>query len=203
MERRGFIQSASLMAGTSLLSFAGPVLAARTQSRWQLLWTPSADTGARWRPVHQACAPSCSEAELSVTIDGLHPAQGGAVVTELSLHAMFDLAEGQSARFTAWQMGGSGPLRTQTSSARFVAGRATLRRLELEYVLAESTRTESCALTGAIDGLLSPGHYLLVGPRMDGSAAAAGRWVHSGDPLRPLGRPVDVDVLGFRVEALV
>lgn len=202
MQRRSFICSASLMAGVSLLPFAGPALAARPPLRWQLLWAPSAEVGTRWRPVREACSEGCSDEALIVSIDAMHAAQGGAVVTDLGVHAMFDLAEAQSARFTAWQMGGSGLLRTSTSGARFIAGRATLRRFELEYALAGPSLRETCELTGARDGLLNPGHYLLVGPRADGSAIAAGSWVHSGDPLRPLSQPVDADVLAFRVEVL-
>lgn len=135
-----------------------------------------------------------------VTLDALHPAANGGVVRDFGLHAVFDLENGKSARFTAWQVGGSGHVRTESAGTRFIAGRATLRRLEVDYQLAGLDRTEALSLVGAQSGLLSPGHYLLVGPNADGSPATARGWTHSGDPASPLSAPVDVDVLAFRIE---
>lgn len=147
------------------------------------------------------CAAQCADEALVITLDALHPASGGGVIRDFGLHALFDLQDGTSARFTAWQMGGRGPMRTESMGTRFIAGRASLRRLELEYQLDGVDRTEALALVGGQSGLLSPGHYLLVGPRADGALANTRGWTHSGDPSRPLSAAVGVDVLAFRVES--
>lgn len=136
-----------------------------------------------------------------VTVDALHPASGGGVIRDFGLHAIFDLENGKSARFTAWQVGGSGHVRTQSAGTRFIAGRATLRRLEVDYHLAGVDRTEALPLVGTQSALLSPGHYLLVGPRADGTPANTRGWTHSGEVASPLSAAVDVDVLAFRVES--
>ncbi|MFN7784303.1 MAG: hypothetical protein ACK5PG_16400 [Lysobacterales bacterium] len=157
--------------------------------------------GRAWRPVEQMCGAQCADEALAVTLDALHPADGGAVIRDFGLHAVFDLADGTSARFIAWQVGGSGFLRTESAGTRFMAGRASLRRLEVEYLWDGIDRTEALGLAGADTALLSPGHYLLVGPRADGAPADIRGWTHSGDASRPLGGAVDVDVLAFRVES--
>lgn len=100
-------------------------------------------------------------------------------------------------------MGGKGALRSESAGSRFVAGRATLRRLEMEYSLGESHRLESLSLVGAQAGLLSPGHYLLVGPRADGSLLDTRGWTHSGNPTQPLLESVEGDVLAFRADVPV
>ena len=133
--------------------------------------------------------------------DALHPADGGGVIRDFGLHALFDLEDGTSARFIAWQVGGSGFLRTESAGTRFMAGRASLRRLEVEYQWGGVDRTEVLGLVGGDTALLSPGHYVLVGPRADGVPADTRGWTHSGDPARPLEGAVDVDVVAFRVES--
>lgn len=202
MQRRRFLSSASLLAGASLLPLARPALAAGSPPRWQILWAPSAAAGEAWLPVHRACSVHCQDEALRVTLDALHPAAGGRVINDIGLHAIFDLAGAQSARFTAWQMGGEGALRSESAGASFIAGRATLRRIDLDYRLDRAEHSESLWLVAADSGLLSTGHYLLVGPRADGAAIDTRGWVHSGDPARPLPAPVDADVLAFRIDVL-
>lgn len=180
---------------------AASTIAAGPSARWQLLWVSEPSAGQAWRPLHQMCAAHCADEALVITLDALHPASGGGVIRDFGLHAVFDLQDGTSARFTAWQMGGRGPMRTESTGTRFIAGRASLRRLELEYQLDGVDRTEALGLVGGQSGLLSPGHYLLVGPRADGALANTRGWTHSGDPSRPLSAAVGVDVLAFRVES--
>ncbi len=201
MQRRRFLSSASLLAGASLLPLASPGLATGSPSRWQVLWVPAARAGEVWQPVHRACGVHCQDEALRVTVDAMHPAAGGRVISDFGLHAVFDLAGGHSARFTAWQMGGEGALRSESAGASFIAGRATLRRIDLDYRLGRAEHLETLSLVAAHDGLLSPGHYVLVGPRADGGPADTRGWTHSGDPARPLSGAIDVDVLAFRVES--
>jgi hypothetical protein len=201
MERRGFLRSATYLAGASCLPIAASSLAAGSPARWQILWVSEPEDGEAWRPVERMCGPNCAEEALTVTLDALHPADGGGVIGEFGLHAVFDLDDGTSARFTVCQVGGSGPVRTTSAGTRFIAGRASLRRFELEYQLDGVDYSEVLALGGSQSALLNPGHYLLVGPRADGAPANPRGWTHSGDRARPLKASVDVDVLAFRVES--
>jgi hypothetical protein len=138
-------------------------------------------------------------------MDALHFAEGGAVLDDLFVHAMFDLSDGSSVPFIAWRHA-AGPVPSRTDRARFIADRATLRRLEIEFRLADSRsrQREDCPLTRFDAPLLTPGHYVLLGPRRDGSRAEPRALLHSGDVTAPLsalaGR--DFDYLAIRVEAV-
>ncbi|SDD45667.1 hypothetical protein SAMN04488509_102527 [Aquimonas voraii] len=183
-----------------MLPVSASGIAKTPMASWQILWVPEAVPGQKWRPVAQACTEACDQEALQITLDRLHPASGGGLIRSFGLHAVFELRDGQSARFTAWRMGGDGALRSESAGSRFVAGRATLRRFELDYQLGDAVHEETLSLTGSESGLLVPGHYLLVGPQADGVLARTSGWVHSGDTMQPLASPVPVDVLSFRID---
>jgi hypothetical protein len=199
MKRRDFVRSAGLLAGLSTMSLAMPSHGRPPAPLWQLLWTSSAEAGSTWRPLHSTCIRGCDDESLQVTMDAFHVAEAGNVVSQLGVHAIFDLASGEAVPFLAWQYGGPGIGHGSTSSTRFIAGRATVLRFEIDYRHAGVRRTEQCALAGAGQFLLNPGHYLLAGPRADGTLARVEGHVHSGDVLRPLTGRTDFDYLAFRV----
>jgi hypothetical protein len=198
MKRREFVLSAGLLAGASALQLATRSHAAWPAPLWQLFWAASAEAGSAWQPLHSACIRGCAEATLQVTLDAFHSAQPGNVVAQLGVHAVFDLPTGESVRFLAWQFGGPGIERSSTAGTRFIAGRATVRRFEIEYQHAGIRRVEQCGLVGAGHALLNPGHYLLAGPNATGGLARID-CSHSGDVARPLAGPTDFDYLAFRV----
>jgi hypothetical protein len=170
-----------------------------------LLSAPSAKAGTRFVPQGIADCAHCDAATVQVSIDSFHAADGGAVLDDLALHAMFDLQDGGSAAFTAWRFH-AGPVVSRTDSARFTAGRDSLRRFEIEYRVAAiaELRRETCALTRFDLPLLAPGHYVLLGPRRDGSRLPPQFLRHSGDSNAPLANlPArDFDYLAFRIEAM-
>jgi hypothetical protein len=199
MQRRSFLSSASLLAGAISLPLASKGFAASQAPSWQLLWSPTANKGDFWRSIHAACAEGCDAEEVEVSLDALHAANGGHQVSQLAVHAMFDLPGGESVPFTAWQFAGAGAECSATSSSRFIAGRASMRCLQIEYRQAGIDRFERCDLVGLAGPLLSPGHYLLVGPDAEGRRARVKGLVHSGSVSRPLEGPTDFDYLSFRI----
>jgi hypothetical protein len=205
MRRRQFLGSASVLAGIAAVPFAHAVSATARDARFVLMRADDANAGAIFVPHSVAPCVDCSVPVLRVSIDGLHAAEGRAVLDGLSVHAMFDLPDGSSVPFVAWQYA-AGPVPSRTDHARFIAGRATLRRLEIEYRLADSgsQQRETCHLTRFDAPLLAPGQYVLLGPRGDGSRVERRRLLHSGDVTAPLstlaGR--DFDYLAIRVEAV-
>jgi hypothetical protein len=201
MERRSFLRTASVLVGAATLPLASHGFAATPAPLWQLLWSSSADAGSAWRSMDDVCVPGCDQEELVVTMDAFHTASGGNRISNLAVRAIFDLAGGESAPFLAWQFGGIGAEHSATASCRFVAGRASMYRLQIDYRHAGIDRSERCELSGSRGGLLGPGHYLLVGPDASGRRARVGGLVHSGDAIRPLASPTEFDYLAFRVAA--
>jgi hypothetical protein len=199
MKRREFVLSAGLLAGASALPLATHAHSERHAPLWQLLWASSAEAGSAWRPVHSTCIRGCGDEPLQVTMDAFHVAEAGNVVSQLGVRAIFDLASGESVPFLAWQYSGQGIENSSTTGIRFIAGRATLLRFEIDYTHADVRRTEQCGLAGAGQFLLNPGHYLLAGPRADGTLARVEGSKHSGDVMRPLSGSTDFDYLAFRV----
>lgn len=199
MQRRSFLSSASLLAGALSLPLASRAFTAPPAPLWQLLWSPTSNQGDSWRSVHAACADGCDAEAVEVSLDALHAANGGHLVSQLAVHAMFDLPGGESVPFTAWQFAGTGAECSATSSSRFIAGRASVRCLQIEYRHAGIDRFERCDLVGVAGPLLIPGHYLLVGPDAHGRAAQVRGLVHSGSVNRPLAGPTDFDYLSLRI----
>lgn len=183
---------------------AGAATVSAESPRLQLLSAPSAEAGTRFLPHALADCVRCDRATVQLSIDSFHAADGGAVIDDLALHAMFDLQEGGSAAFTAWRYH-SGVVESRTDSVCFTAERDSLRRFEIEYRVAGSaaSQREICALTRFDLPLLAPGHYVLLGPRRDGSRLPAQSLHHSGDTHAPLANlsARDFDYLAFRVEA--
>jgi hypothetical protein len=199
MQRRSFLSSASLLAGAISLPLASRGFAASPAPLWQLLWSPTANAGDPWRSIQAACADHCDAESVEVSLDALHPASAGHAVSRLAVNAMFDMPGGGSAPFIAWQFSGAGAAHSATSSTRFIAGRSSMRCLEIEYSLAGVDHVERCDLVGMSGLLLSPGHYLLVGPDADGRPAKVKHLVHSGVASRPLAGPTDFDYLALRI----
>jgi hypothetical protein len=205
VQRREFLAAAGLAAGACGSARASATALSADSPRLLLLSAPSADAGTRFLPQRLADCAHCDSARVHVSIDSFHAADGGAVLDDLALHAMFDLQDGGSAAFTAWSFH-AGAVESRTDSTRFTAGRDSLRRFEIEYRLAGNTESqrETCALTRFDLPLLAPGHYVLLGPRRDGSRPPPQALRHSGDSKAPLANlPArDFDYLAFRVEAL-
>jgi hypothetical protein len=205
MQRREFLGSAGALAGIAVVPFVHAVSTPASDPRFVLLRADDAKAGATFVSHSVAPCVDCPVSVLQVSIDGLHFAENRAVLDELSVRAMFDLPDGSSVPFVAWQYA-AGPVPSRTDHARFIAGRATLRRLEIEYRLADSgsQQRETCHLTRFDAPLLAPGQYVLLGPRGDGSRVERRRLLHSGDATAPLstlaGR--DFDYLAIRVEAV-
>jgi hypothetical protein len=205
MQRRQFLMSAGAVAGLAAMPFGGVEAAVTRLARFALLRADDAVAGAPFIAQSLAPCPSCTVSVLQVSIEALHAADGGAVLDDFAIHAMFDLPDGLSVPYVAWRHA-AGPVPSRTDRARFIADRATLRRLEVEYRLAGSTVPvhEECALTYPGAPLLSPGHYALLGPRRDGARVDARGFRHSGDasaPLSGLARR-DFDYLALRIEAV-
>ena len=205
MQRRKFLGSAGVLAGLSAVPFAHALAAPARDARFVLLRAADSAAGAAFVPLSVAPCVDCAVPALQVSIDALHAAPGRAVLDDIAIHAMFDLPGGGSAPFVAWRQE-AGPVPSRTDRARFVAGRATLRRLEIEYRVAGGLRSmrESCSLTRGDAPLLAPGHYVLLGPRGDGSRVEPAGFAHSGDVAAPLaavsGR--DFDYLAIRIAAV-
>ena len=151
--------------------------------------------------MQDVCVPGCDQEALEVTMDAFHAAAGGSRISRLAVNAIFDLPGGESAPFLAWQFGGMAVEDSKTASCRFIAGRASMCRFQIEYRFAGIDRAERCDLLGAQGGLLGPGHYLLVGPDSEGRRARTSGLTHSGDAVRPLAGATDFDYLSFRVAA--
>lgn len=204
MRRRQFLSSASAIAGFAAMPIAGSVAAHQVDVRFTLLRTDDPSAGATFLPQSLAPCVLCSAPVLQVSIDGLYPADDGAVLEDIAIHAMFDLPEGGSVPFVAWRHA-AGAVPSRTDRARFIANRATLRRFELEYRIAGSAsrQRETCPLTRSDAPLLAPGHYLLLGPRRDGSPADPSGLVHSGDVTAPLQvrSRRNFDYLAIRIDA--
>lgn len=205
MQRRAFLASASVAAGAFSLSFQPVHAAAGRGSRLQLWSSTRAERGAPYRPHALQPCTGCSADALQVHIDGLFPAASGPVFESLKIDALFDLPQGETAPFHAWQFS-SRPLSSNSGPVQFLAGRAGMRRLELDYRLRadDHTHREQCALTQLDSALLSPGHYLLLSPRKSGESLAALTLEHSGDPLAPLTDHAarDFDYVALRIQAM-
>ena len=123
---------------------------------------------------------------------------------ELALNAMFANGAAGTTPFHAWRyVHAAAPHTSQALS--FVAAHDSLRDFELEYRLAgdEMCRREACALTQSGLSMLSPGHYVLLGPRRNGMRVNTAALRHSGDAAAPLGDAVrDFDYLALRIEAI-
>lgn len=201
MQRRRFLSASALLGTTSVLPLAQTWAAAAEGPRFRLLRAESAAPGARFVASVEAPCVACASPMLEIEIDAMHLADHGAVLEDFALHAVHQLDDGSSAAFIAWQYA-AGPVASRTSSARFVAHRAGLRRFELDYRLAGSgSRRESLALAG-FELPLSPGHYVLLGPRRDGSRVRAIDLRHSGDRAAPLRGARDFDYLALRMHAM-
>lgn len=205
MQRRQFLGSASVLAGMAAAPLAHAVAACAPDPRFVLLRAQDATAGAAFVPLSLAPCVDCAAPVLQVSIDGLHAAGDRAGFDDLAINAMFDLPDGSSVPFVAWRYA-AGPVPSRTDHARFIAGRETVRRLEIEYRLAADgiARREHCRLARFDAPLLAPGHYVLLGPGADGSPVQPRGFVHSGDVSAPLSLPAgrDFDYLAIRVEAL-
>lgn len=205
MKRRQFLTTASTLSAVALIpaaaNAASSVMAAAVP-RFALLRAPAELAGARF--ADPACAAAtCAASRVRVRIDGLHPADGGAVLQELWLNAQFAKDDGDIAPFAAWQFSqGLRPHMGQRLS--FVAPRDRLRGFALDYRTAQHATCvhESCALTSFSLPLLAPGQYVLLGPRRDGRPAPTRGLRASGDANAPLQwqGTRDFDYVAFRIE---
>ncbi len=205
MKRRKFLKTATIAGAAVVLpmTLVHAASLASAPSRFMLMRAASADAGAAFHALDRAACVDCDTAAVRVRMDGMHLAEAGAVLREFSLHAMFDVPHAPRAPFIAWHYVAGTPARVSQRMS-FVAGRASMRGFELEYRVADDAAcaTESCALTRLDAPLLVPGHYVLVGPRRDGTRVDPTTFAHSGDTAAPLAMPRDFDYLAFRIEAM-
>jgi hypothetical protein len=205
MKRRQFLHGAGALGAVTLLPVAAAAAAPASPARFALLRSTTSEAGARFVP-HASCAASaCDSAALRVRIDGLQAADGGPVLHELWLSAMFAAPDGGTSPFVAWQFA-QGPRPHMGQRLSFVAPREGLRGFALDYRLqaASACEREACSLTSFALPLLTPGHYALLGPRRNGSPAVTRGLRHSGDSAAPLlsATARDFDCLAFRIERL-
>ena len=204
MQRRRFLQTTSLAVATTALPLTLARAAGRgtAEPRFLLARSAVASAGAPFADLDQDPCTECTSRAVRIRLDGMHFAQAGAVLRELTLQAMFDVPREPSRPFIAWHYAAGRPANV-SQRASFVAGRASMRGFELAYRLeAGERRQEACALTRFERPLLLPGHYILAGPRRDGSRVQASALSHSGDPAAPLASARDFDYLALRIEAL-
>jgi hypothetical protein len=117
---------------------------------------------------------------------------------------MFELADGRSAPFSAW-CHDLAALGSRSGPVRFFAESSALQQLEVEYRLVDEgiACREHCQIAHSVLRQLVPGHYLLIGPRRDGSRVDVRGLVHSGDVSAPLaGEARDFDYLSMRIQAV-
>jgi len=205
MQRRQFLGSAGALAGIAAVPLAHALSASTPDPRFVLLRAQHASRGAAFLPLSRSPCGHCASSALQVSIDGLQAAGGRSAFDDLAIHAMFDLPDGSSVPFVAWRYA-AGTVPSRTDHARFIAGRETVRRLEIEYRLAADgvRHREHCPFARFDAPLLAPGHYVLLGPRADGSPVQPRGFVHSGEVSAPLSVPGgrDFDYLAIRVEPL-
>ena len=206
MLRRVFLKSAGAAAGLSALPRAA-VSAARPEfsDGFVLLRSQSDAAGAAMRPFALSDCEDCDGQSVRVQIDEWQPALDGAVVSTLELRAVFALPDGSEAPFLAWHYAADGLAGSRSYATQFVAGRASLRRFDLSYrrCAGGEAMSASCGLTRLDLPLLSPGHYVLVGPDAQGERLRARTLVHSGDRQAPIERSAlpAHDYLAFRISA--
>lgn len=201
MKRRDFLGSASVFGACAALPAVAATARTQAEPRFVLARAEAAEFGTRFVAVDRAACAACAHETLRVRFDGSHAAEGGAVLREFWLDALFDTPDAGRLPFLAWHFDGRGAgYGSQRTS--FIAERATMREFAIDYRLGAEAARESCRLTRFDAPLLQPGHYVLAGPRRDGRAVDATDLRHSGDVQAPLahgGR--DFDYLAFRIEA--
>lgn len=203
MKRRDFLGSASVLGTLAALPAVAAATPAATAPRFVLARADTATPGARFVAADRAECAACAQPALRVRLDASHPAEHGAVLRDFWLSALFDAPGAARSPFLAWHFDGRGAgYGSQRSS--FVAERATMREFAIDYRLGDADAVrESCRLTRFDAPLLQPGHYVLAGPRRNGSAVDAATLRHSGDTRAPLALEArDFDYLAFRIEAL-
>ena len=201
MKRRDFLGSASVVGACAALPVAAATVRTTAEPRFVLARAEAAVSGMQFVAVDRAECSACAHEALRVRLDGSHAAEGGAVLREFWLNALFDTRDAGRLPYLAWHFDGRG---TGYGSQRtsFIAERATMREFAIDYRLDAEAARESCRLTRFDAPLLQPGHYVLAGPRRNGRAIDVTDLRHSGDVQAPLahgGR--DFDYLAFRIEA--
>lgn len=195
MKRRAFLGAGSAaLAGTATLPMHR-VMAADAAPRFTLLRRDASSD--RLLPLH-ACgaAPHCTADTLAVHLDALQPARDGAVLAQLRVSALFDVAGAPRSPFHMLHFSAAEPERA-TRGYRFHAARETLRALRVEYRLDgdDATRSETVALVSTAFGVLEPGDYVLAGPQRDG---------HVFDPRQTIDMAnANVDTIAFRLQTPV
>lgn len=205
MKRRQFLRTATTAGAIACMPVA--VQAASRDAvaaNFRLVRADTGQAGARF--VDLACAgATCGAARLRVRIDGLHPADGAPVLQELWLNAQFGQADGSTALFSAWQFS-RGPRPHMAQRIAFVVARDRLRGFRLDYRTGghQACAHESCAMNAFSLPLLTPGQYVLLGPRRDGRPAPTRGLRASGDATAPLqwNGTRDFDYVALRIEAL-
>lgn len=202
MKRRRFLGSAGALAGLAAAPLARAVVAAADPPRFFLLVAREAKAGEPFVPPAVAPCAECADPVLQVVIDGLHHEGSLRGFDSLEVSAMFGGADGPAVPYVAWRYA-AGLVPSRTDSARFIAGREALRRLEIDYRLAgeSACRTQSCRIALGDTALLSPGHYVLAFRRSADSPVDVSGLVHSGDERSPLAGPAarHVDGLAIRI----
>jgi hypothetical protein len=206
MRRRVFLKSAGAAAALSALPLVAASAAAPAMSAgFVLLRSDSDATATPIRPFGLSDCSDCNAERVFVQIDDWQPALAGPVVSEFQLRAIFELEGGGEAPFLAWHYAADALAGSRSYSTRFAAGRASLRRFDLEYRRCDSISSarSSCSLTRLDLPLLTPGHYMLVGPDASGAPLGAASLWHSGEaraPIDPATLPGH-DYLAFRISA--
>ena len=203
MNRRDFLASAGASGALGLVGIGAPAVSAATAPAPVRFRSYVLDViEGRFVPLAVAHTPiACGEPTLNVCLDGFHPATGMPVVQAFRLSALFDVPGAAQSPFHVWHFDAATPERG-SRGFRFLAGRATMRGFRIDYrLVGETACSERCAAVAHAMAPLQPGHYLLAGPRRDGSAVEAAGLAYSGDPARPLALAErDFDYLAFRIE---
>jgi hypothetical protein len=204
VQRRDFLKSAAVAASLSAAPIVRAAVVQNKGGTFTLLRAESAKAGAEFLPLSESMCESCTLEEVQVEIDALHMAGDRPALAYLAIRAMFDLPNGESVPFVAWQHA-DGDVPSRTDSVRFVAGRTSLSRFEVDYRL----HGDSKIVRETID-LVRPGasgvwigSYVLLVPRSDGVANTWHALKFSGDERAPLDqtKASASDYLSIRISA--
>lgn len=205
MKRRHFLINATALATAGALpvaALARPGFAER--KRFTLAQLDLAHN--TFKPTRSCSHSECADERVRISFDGFHAAQPAAVLQQLRVHALFDIAGAPALPYLAWSWSAAGDL-GNSQPVSFIANRATMRGFALDHMLADaSSAREHIALTSLDVPILHPGQYVLAGPHRDGRAADFRGLLYSGEAGRPFaarnGGAIAFDYLAFRIDAI-